>query len=158
MLIYLSQFTLYTTIFSRLFHHVGEIEDNSLIEKATSPTLRCANKTRSAYMESINELEATLKQTLGWDKSRIVCLVQILLGLIKVRTVNLKQLACCLANEAEIDSNYRRLQRFFAQVEFPRHVIARLLAGLFFYPMRLFICRWIGLTGNGENLTSTCLY
>ncbi len=64
-------------------------------------------------MQSINELEGTLKQALGWHKSRAQCLLQIVLGLIMLRTVNLKQLACTISGQAQIDSNYRRLQRFF---------------------------------------------
>ena len=83
-------------------------------------------------MESINELEGTLKQALGWNKSRTECLLKIVLSLIMVRTVNLKQIACAMSGESQIDSHYRRLQRFFSQMVFPRHVIARLLAGIFF--------------------------
>jgi len=73
-----------------------------------------------------NELEDNLKQVLGWHKLRVQCLVQIVLGLIAVRTVNLKELACFFSGAAELDSTYRRLQRFFAEVKFPRHVIAQL--------------------------------
>ena len=83
-------------------------------------------------MQQINELESTLKQSFGWHKSRIECLVQILLGLITVRTVNLKELAVAMTGVASMDSNYRRLQRFFEQVCFPPHVIAHMTAGLFF--------------------------
>ena len=39
--------------------------------------------------------------------SRLVC------ALIQVRSVNLKKLACSLSGYAQIDSPYRRLQRFF---------------------------------------------
>ena len=82
----------------------------------------------------INELEDRLKQALDWHKSRVQCLTQIILGLIAVRSVNLKELACAVSGQAQIDSNYRRLQRFFSQVTFPRQVVARLIAGLFFLP------------------------
>lgn len=83
-------------------------------------------------MQMINELESTLKQALSWHKSRVECLVQIVLGLITVRTVNLKELAVAMTGSAALDSNYRRLQRFFEQVSFPSHVIAHMVAGLFF--------------------------
>lgn len=82
----------------------------------------------------INELESNLKQEFGWHKYRIQCLVQIILGLIAVRSVNLKEVACAIASDALTDSNYRRLQRFFAKVEFPRHVLAQLISGLLFLP------------------------
>ena len=80
----------------------------------------------------INELENNLKDTLGWHKSRIRCLVQIIMGLIAVRSVNLKELACAFMGATELNSHYRRLQRFFAQVRFPRHTLANLLLGLFY--------------------------
>lgn len=80
----------------------------------------------------INELEANLKDTFGWHKSRIRCLIQIIVGLIAVRSVNLKELACVFTGETEMNSHYRRLQRFFAQVRFPRHALAQLLLGLFY--------------------------
>lgn len=81
-----------------------------------------------------NELEDNLKQVLGWHKLRVQCLVQIVLGLIAVRTVNLKELACFFSGAAELDSTYRRLQRFFAEVKFPKHFIAQFVAGLFYLP------------------------
>jgi len=81
-----------------------------------------------------NELESNLKQEFGWHKLRIQCLVQIVLGLIAVRSVNLKEVACAIASDSHTDSNYRRLQRFFAEVEFPRHVLAQLISGLLFLP------------------------
>ena len=40
--------------------------------------------------------------------SRLVC------ALIQVRSVNMKKLACSLPGMAQIDSHYRRLQRFFS--------------------------------------------
>ena len=83
-------------------------------------------------MLPINELEATLKQVMGLHKSRIECLVAIVLGMIKLRTVNLKQLACAISGCAQIDSNYRRLQRFFGQVKLPRQVLAHIIYGIFF--------------------------
>ena len=80
----------------------------------------------------INELEDNLKDMFGWHKSRIRCLVQIVVGLIAVRSVNLKELACAFTGESELNSHYRRLQRFFAQIRFPRHTLANLLLGLFY--------------------------
>lgn len=80
----------------------------------------------------INELESNLKDTFGWHKSRIRCLIQIIVGLIAVRSVNMKELACAFVGNAELNSHYRRLQRFFAQIHFPRHALAQLLLGLFY--------------------------
>lgn len=101
----------------------------------------------------INELEASLKQSLSWNKPTTTCLVQILMAVISLSTVNLKKLACGIKGEAALESQYRRLQRFFARVTFPAHALAKLLAGLFFCLMRPFIFRWIAPIGNGVNRT-----
>ena len=45
--------------------------------------------------------------------SRLVC------ALIQVRSVNMKKLACSLSGVAQIDSQYRRLQRFFSSAVSP---------------------------------------
>lgn len=101
-------------------------------------------------MKSINELETTLKQVLGLHKSRIECLIGIVFGMIKLRTVNLKQLACAISGCTQIDSNYRRLQRFFEQVRLPRQLLAQMIYGIFFYLMKQFISQWTEQTGSGE--------
>ena len=97
----------------------------------------------------INELEATLKQTLNLNKPTTTCLVQIIMAVITLRTVNLKKLACGMKGDACLESQYRRLQRFFAKITFPHHVLARLMAGLFFCLKYPFTCLWIELIGNG---------
>ncbi len=92
----------------------------------------------------INELEATLKETLDWSKPATTCLVQIMMAVIKLRTVNLKKLACGIKGNADLESQYRRLQRFFAKTTFTAHVLARLMAGIFFARKSL-------LSVNGSN-------
>ena len=49
----------------------------------------------------INELETNLKQALGWHKARITCFAQIIIGLIAVRSVNLKELACAFSGNTK---------------------------------------------------------
>ena len=71
----------------------------------------------------INELESTLKQSLNWNKPTTACLVQILIAVISLRTVNLKKIACGIKGEAALESQYRRLQRFFARVTFFRLIL-----------------------------------
>ena len=44
-----------------------------------------------------NELEATLKQAFNWNKPSTACLIQIMLSMLTLRTVNLKKLACGMA-------------------------------------------------------------
>ena len=80
----------------------------------------------------VNELESTLKQTLNLNNPTSHCVLQIVLLVISLRTVNLKRLACGMKEQALLDSQYRRLQRLFAKLSFPLHVFAQLIAGLFF--------------------------
>jgi transposase len=56
----------------------------------------------------INELMGILNGYFGWNKARMSCFVNILLALIKVRTVNLQDLACAFEGKAKLDSRYKR--------------------------------------------------
>ena len=63
----------------------------------------------------IHTLKKGLEQAdLGLSRARIDLLSKLLPTLIQTRTVNLKKWACALAGLACIDSQYRRLQRFFS--------------------------------------------
>jgi hypothetical protein len=63
--------------------------------------------------------------------ARLNCLVQIIVGLIKVSSVNLSLLATTFSGKAKFDSIYRQLQRFFAKFTFPAHQFAQFII-LFF--------------------------
>ena len=58
-----------------------------------------------------------LQLTFGLHCARIACLTALVIALFKVKTVNLVQLATAFPGPAEIDSHYRRLQRFFKHVQ-----------------------------------------
>jgi hypothetical protein len=76
-------------------------------------------------------LTGILKIYLKWNKCRLVCFVGMLLALIRLKQVNLTQLALGFASEADTKSRYRRLQRFFQGVIFDYDVIATLIIDLF---------------------------
>ena len=54
-----------------------------------------------------------LKNNLDWNKARIDLLANMIIALIKVRTVCLTEIATALSGKAKKDSKYKRLQRFF---------------------------------------------
>lgn len=83
-------------------------------------------------MKHINELERSLNDYFGWNKARMSCFVKMLLALIKVRTVNLAELALGFASKAKMESRYRRLQRFFAFFKIDMDNIAIFIFKLFF--------------------------
>jgi hypothetical protein len=61
-------------------------------------------------------LRLSLQGHLSLRKSRLESFCVLVVGVLLSRTVNLSHLACMFPTQAEIASNYRRLQRFFAQV------------------------------------------
>lgn len=64
-------------------------------------------------MKHICELQLILKEYLNWNKSRLTVLTNLLIGLFIVKTVNLSDHATVLHSNAKIDSNFKRIQRFF---------------------------------------------
>ena len=81
----------------------------------------------------VGELMNSLNQTFNWNKARLFCLAGLMLALIAVRTVNLNEIAVAFAGGGVLlDSKYRRLSRFFAQVNFDYSRIARWIFSLYF--------------------------
>jgi hypothetical protein len=69
-----------------------------------------------------------LQAQLNWHKARIKFLALFNLALVKVSTVNFVKLASALSGKAKKESNYRRIQRFFANYEiYYRHIAGIIL-------------------------------
>lgn len=83
-------------------------------------------------MKQISGLVAILNGYFGWNKARMDCFAKMLLSLFAVRTVNLSELAVGFAGNAQKNSNYRRLQRFFADYEIDMDKVAKFIFYLFF--------------------------
>jgi hypothetical protein len=77
-----------------------------------------------------HELKAVLAEHLPWHGARISFLAQFLLALLKVRSVNLAELATGFGGKAKVDSHYKRLQRFFRSFDLDYDGLARLLVRL----------------------------
>ena len=78
-------------------------------------------------MKIIHTLKRALKQvpnTFSVYQSDLLC--RLMSALIQTRSVNLKKLAAALSGSAQIDSHYRRLQRFFSSDLSP-HVFTQLI-------------------------------
>ncbi len=82
-------------------------------------------------MELSDGLRMILKGHLGWGKCRLDCFVGMLLALLRLKQVNLTQLALAFASQSDPKSRYRRLQRFFREVVFDYDAIAHLIMQLF---------------------------
>jgi len=83
-------------------------------------------------MNSTSELTVILGNFLNWNKARLDCFAKMLLALFTVRTVNLREIALAFDSDAELDSRYKRIKRFFASFKIDLTVIARWLFQLFF--------------------------
>jgi hypothetical protein len=60
----------------------------------------------------IYSLEQILEKNLSWNRARIKFLARFLVALFQVQTVNLAKIACVFAGNAQIASEYKKLQRF----------------------------------------------
>lgn len=65
--------------------------------------------------------------TLNGSGARLILIANFIIGVIKLRTVNLVRLAGVFETQVEVDSNYKRLQRFFRHFEFDFDAIAQLI-------------------------------
>jgi hypothetical protein len=81
-------------------------------------------------MAHLQQLKNTLKIHLPWHGARLMFLAMFLQALFKVRTVNLAEIATTLNPLATTSSNYRRLQRFFADFEINDDLVAKLVLTL----------------------------
>ncbi len=73
---------------------------------------------------NINELASILNGYFSWNKSRMECFAGMLVALIKVRTVNLTEIACGFSSSAIQDSRYTRVKRFFREFKIDFSIVA----------------------------------
>lgn len=81
-------------------------------------------------MQGVKELQQELSNLLNWHGSRLDFLAKFILSLIKVRTVNLAEIATAFPGPAKVESHYKRLQRFFRGFELNSSTIAELVSSL----------------------------
>ena len=62
------------------------------------------------------KLADLLQSIFALHRARLTCLAAVVIALFKAKTVNLAQLATAFPGTAQIDSHYRRLQRFFKDI------------------------------------------
>ena len=82
-------------------------------------------------MVGIKELVDILGDNISLNKCRIVCLADIVVGLMICKTVNLKKLSLTKRAGVKPESCYRRMQRFFSDTEMDFKSLAVFLLSLF---------------------------
>ncbi len=85
-------------------------------------------------MNQVILLRQTLKPLLGWHGARLNFLALFLIALLRVKTVNLAEIATGFRSKAKTDSNYKRLQRFFRKFELDYALIAQAVVNLMDIP------------------------
>lgn len=85
-------------------------------------------------MKQITLIKQSLQPLLGWHRARVTFLALFLVALFRVESVNLAQLATGFIGPAQLDSHYKRLQRFLGEFELDYHQLARLVAHLMDIP------------------------
>jgi hypothetical protein len=114
-------------------------------------------------MPQVSELCVILAKNFGWHKARLECLARLLVSLMLVSTVNLTRVALGFGGKATKDSRYRRLKRFFAEVNLNRKHVAKTVAGLIGLPDEPWIIifdrtRWdLGKRANNMLVLSVAL-
>lgn len=85
-------------------------------------------------MNQVILLRQTLKPLLGWHGARLNFLALFLIALLRVKTVNLAEIATGFRSQAKTDSNYKRLQRFFSKFALDYTLIAQAVVKLMDIP------------------------
>ena len=85
-------------------------------------------------MKHSTRLADLLQSAFGLHRARVTCLAALVIALFRVKTVNLAGLATAFPGTAEIDSHYRRLERYFQHVQLQPHRLAKCM--LPFLPYR----------------------
>lgn len=67
--------------------------------------------------QEVKQLKQQLSKMMNWNEARLDFLARLLIALVKVKTVNLAELARAFISRAEETSRYRRIQRFLKDYE-----------------------------------------
>lgn len=82
-------------------------------------------------MDITSELSKSLKQHLSWNKCRIDCFAKMIIALLTVRTVKLTEWAQVFLTNANADSAYMRIKRFFRYFDLDGDMLAKFIFNLF---------------------------
>ena len=85
-------------------------------------------------MNQVSLLRQTLKPLLGWHGARLNFLALFLIALLRVKTINLVELAIGFRSSAKTESSYKRLQRFFRNFELDYEAVAKVVVTLMNIP------------------------
>lgn len=79
-------------------------------------------------MKMVESISGIFKKTMACNKARADMIALFIVSLIRVRTVNLTEIASAMPGKAKKDSKHRRLKRFFEKFEFCYRSVAVFVA------------------------------
>jgi hypothetical protein len=82
-------------------------------------------------MDITSELSKSLKQHLSWNKCRIDCFAKMIVALLTVKTVKLTEWAQVFLTDANVESAYMRIKRFFRFFDLDGDMLAKFIFNLF---------------------------
>ena len=85
-------------------------------------------------MNQVILLRQTLKSLLDWHGARLNFLSLFLIAILRVKTVDLAELATRFRSHAKTDSSYKRWQRFFKKFDLDYVLIAKVVIKLMEIP------------------------
>lgn len=85
-------------------------------------------------MNQVTQLRNALRPHLAWHGARLSFLAAFLIALLRVKTINFTELATAFSGQAQTDSHYKRLQRFFRHFEMDYGEIAQTVVALMSIP------------------------
>ena len=74
-------------------------------------------------MKAVYQMAGFLKEYFPINFARIILISQIVLALIKVKTVSLNEIAAGFAGKTKTDSNERRMRRFFKDFSLENNIL-----------------------------------
>lgn len=96
--------------------------------------MRITTFIHKTLMNQVTLLREALRPHLAWHGARLSFLAAFLIALLRVKTVNFAELAIGFSGKAQIDSHYKRLQRFFRCYELNYTEIAQAVVALMDIP------------------------
>ncbi|MEO1669795.1 MAG: IS4 family transposase [Cyanobacteria bacterium J06631_2] len=85
-------------------------------------------------MNNVSLLRQTLKPHLKWHGARLSFLALFLISLFRVKTVNLVDLSIGFKSKAQVESSYKRLQRFLREFDLDYYSMAKLVISMMEIP------------------------
>lgn len=96
--------------------------------------MRITTFIHKTLMNQVTLLRDALRPHLAWHGARLSFVAAFLIALLQVKTVNFAELATGFSGKAQIDSHYKRLQRFFHSYQLNYTEIAQTVVALMDIP------------------------